>query len=119
MLVAKEPVLFEQNLVMTVEPVQIGETAERYLARHEDQLLKANVQRTAVGRSESVTLESGRKALLAEYKLGGGPTGERLRQLQLVTIKDDVAYVLIATHLDGPVFEASREQMRSFLLSFA
>jgi hypothetical protein len=118
MLVAKQPVLFEQNLVITVERVRLGETAKAYLARQQEKLKKQNVQRTEVVPVAEVALKNGGKGVLGEYTLAGGPSGERLRQLQLVTIKKDLACTLIATHLDGPVFEDARDEMRAFMLSF-
>ncbi len=44
--------------------------------------------------------------------------GERVRQMQLVVIKNGVAHTTIATHLDGISFENVREEFRAMLLSF-
>jgi hypothetical protein len=118
MLVAKGGALFEQNLVVSIEPVSPGETAKQYAQRQMDRLKKANAQRTDAAPAVEVMLRNAEPGLLLEQTVPGGPNGERLRQMLLVTIKNDVAYTLIATHLDGEVFERSRETLRKFLLSF-
>ena len=38
--------------------------------------------------------------------------------MQLVVFKDGVAHTTIASHLDGPSFEAVRAEFRAMLLSF-
>jgi hypothetical protein len=38
--------------------------------------------------------------------------------MQLVALKDGVAYTVIASHLDGTPFEQTRGEFRTMLLSF-
>jgi hypothetical protein len=47
-----------------------------------------------------------------------GATGERVRQMQLVCIKEGVAHTVITSHLDGPPFENARKEFRAMLDSF-
>ncbi|CAN0586422.1 unnamed protein product, partial [Laminaria digitata] len=47
-----------------------------------------------------------------------GAGGERVRQMQLVVIKNGIAHTTIASHLDGASFERARKEFRAMLVSF-
>lgn len=108
---------FQRNLVATMEQVEPTLTLEAYAKRQIDGLRQAGVQRTEIGKPERVKLPRGREGLIIEQIiLGAG--GERVRQLELICIKDGLAHTLIASHLDGVAFEGARKSFRSILLSF-
>ena len=113
----KPPRPFQRNLVATMEQVDPTETPQAYVNRQVEGLRAAGVPRQEAREPETVKLEGDRTGLLTEQLIVGG-TGERVRQMQLVTIKDGCAYTLIATHLDGASFEAVRDEFRKILLSF-
>jgi hypothetical protein len=108
---------FQRNLVATMEQVNPTETPETYVNRQIEGLRAGGVPRQEGREPETVKLESGRAGLLTEQLIVGG-SGERVRQMQLVTIKDGCAHTLIASHLDGAPFEAVRDEFRGILLSF-
>jgi hypothetical protein len=108
---------FQRNIVATMEQVESTMTLEAYVKRQVDGLRQAGVQRTEVAKPERVKVASAKDALITEQVIMG-QTGERVRQMQLVCIKDGLAHVVIASHLDGATFEAARASFRSMLLSF-
>ena len=108
---------FQQNIIATMEQVGKKETPESYVKRQIEGLRKAGVQRKETAPPEKVTLDTGVQGLLTEQSVVG-PGGERVRQLQLVSIKDGVAHTLIASHLDGAPFEAAKASFRQMLTSF-
>lgn len=108
---------FQQNLVATMEQVENKETPESYVKKQLDGLRKAGVSRQEAAPPERVKLKSGGEGLLTE-QIVVGPGGERVRQLQLVAIKDHVAHTLIASHLDGVAFAGVKNAFREMLLSF-
>jgi hypothetical protein len=107
---------FQRNLVATMEQIDPGVTAESYVKRQIEGLRQAHVVREDVGEPETVLLAGGIKGLVTEQIIIGG-TGERVRQMQLLTIKDGVAHTIILSHLDGKPFEAVRSEFRKMLLS--
>lgn len=113
----KPPKPFQRNLVVSAEQVGPAETPETYVSRQIEALRVAGIPRQEARQSEIVKLEGGHMGLLTEQFIVGN-SGERVRQLQLVTIKDGCAYTLVATHLDGAPFEAVRDEFREMLLSF-
>ena len=114
---AKQSKPFQRNLVATIEQVETTETAETYVNRQIAGLNAAGVRRLEARGPETVELAGGRTGLLTE-QIVIGANGERVRQMQIVAIKDGCAYTLITSHLDGPPFEAARAEFRSILLSF-
>jgi hypothetical protein len=108
---------FQRNLVATMESVHPEETPEQYVERQLAGLWKAGVEQYLDER-EQVTLKGDLKGLLHESVIIG-TGGERVRQMQLVCIKESVAYTLIASDLDGERFNAARQQFREMLLSFS
>jgi hypothetical protein len=109
---------FQRNLVASMERVGPGVTAESYVRRQIEGLRAAEVARQEAREPEKVKLSGGLEGLITEQViLGAG--GERVRQMQLVSIKDGVAYTLITSHLDGTPFEAVRQEFREMLLSFS
>jgi hypothetical protein len=108
---------FQQNLVATMEQIGASETPESYVKKQLDGLRKAGVSRQEAAPPEKVKLKSGGEGLLTEQVVIG-PGGERVRQLQLVSIKHGVAHTLIASHLDGASYLAVRQAFRDMLLSF-
>lgn len=117
MLTTKAVQPFQRNLITTLEQVSDKETPETYVKRQIDGLREAQVQRTEGRPPEQVTLKSGAKGLLTEQVIAG-QGGERVRQMQLVVIKNNVAHCAIASHLDGASFEKVRDEFRNMLLSF-
>jgi hypothetical protein len=113
----KPPRPFQRNLIATLEMIGPAETPESYVGRQIKGLREAGVAREEARPSETVTLEGGRAGLLTEQVILSA-NGERVRQMQLVTLKDGCAYTLIASHLDGAPFEAARAEFRNMLLSF-
>jgi len=107
---------FQMNLVATMERVDDEVTAEDYVDRQVAGLRSVGVSRRGAKEAETVQLSDG-EGLLTEQVIKG-QTGERVRQMQLVAIKHGVAYTLICSHLDGPLFENSRATFRRMLLSF-
>ena len=108
---------FQRNLITTLEFVGDRETASSYLQRQSAVLDQVQMDRVVVGPPEAVQLEGGHEGLLTEQVIRG-QAGERVRQMQLVVVKDAVAHTTIASHLDGAPFEAAREAFRHMLLSF-
>lgn len=109
---------FQRNIVVTTEQVEPSMTLEGYVKRQVEGLRAAGVTRQDAGKPEKVKLPNGAEGLLTEQIITGGQ-GERVRQLQLVTIKGDQAQTVIASHLDGASFEAARKSFRQMLLSFS
>ncbi len=108
---------FQRNLVATMEEVDAKTTLESYVKRQIDGLKAAGVTRQDAGKPERVKLAAGADGLITEQIiLGSG--GERVRQMQLVSIKNGVAHTVIASHLDGAAFESARAELRKMLLSF-
>jgi len=108
---------FQQNLILTVEQVAPGETAEAYVQKQIEGLRKANVPRKETAKPEKVALKGGHEGLLTESSVTG-PAGERVRQLQLVVVRNGVAHTLIASNLDGLPYDQGRELFKKMLLSF-
>lgn len=108
---------FQRNLVATMEEVPEGVTPEIYVRRQVEGLRKAGVERRQAEQPERVELAGGVNGLLTEQVITAG-TGESVRQMQLVCIKQNIAYTLIASHLDGAPFRRAREEFRRMLLSF-
>ncbi len=118
MLTTKAVRPFQQNVIATMEQVGKDETPESYVQKQLDGLRKAGVQRKETAPPEKTKLASGHDALITEQSVVG-PSGERVRQLQLVTIKDGVAHTLIASNLDGLPYSDSKKQFKAMLTSFA
>lgn len=120
-----QPKPFQSNIVATIEQVDADKTAERYVQRQIDGLKKANVPRWETNPPQIVMLPNGLEGLITEQQVEG-PSGDIVRQLQLVTIKREstknegpaYAYTLIATHLEGQAFEEMQDEFRAMLTSF-
>lgn len=108
---------FQKNLITTFDFVGPHETADAYVKRQNAALDQIHMGRKKVGAPETVRLSGGQEGLLTEQVIQG-QTGELVRQLQLVVVKDGVAHTTIASHLDGAPFEAERAEFRRVLLSF-
>jgi hypothetical protein len=117
MLTTKSVRPFQRNLVATMEEVDSSTTLESYVKRQIDGLRQAGVARQDAGKPERLKLGNGLEGLVTEQIIVGG-TGERVRQMQLVCIKDGIAHTIIASHLDGAPFEAARKSFRQMLVSF-
>jgi len=117
MLTTKAVRPFQRNIVATMEEVEPSTTLEGYVKRQIDGLKQAGVTRQDAGKPEKVKLGNGYDGLITEQIIVGG-TGERVRQMQLVCMKDGVAHTIIASHLDGNPFEAARKSFRTMLISF-
>jgi hypothetical protein len=113
----KQPRPFQSNLIITSETLEAGQTLQAYLNRQLKGLIEAGVTRYEGAEPEIVRLASGLDGLVTEQIIVG-PTGDRVRQMQLLCVKGGCAYTLITSDLDGPSFDASRDQFRALLLSF-
>ena len=109
---------FQRNIVVTMEQVAEGETPQAYVDRQLDGLRRAGVKRWETYDPEPVKLAAGSLDGLLTQHVIEGSDGERVHQMQLVCIRDGLAYTLIASHLDGPPFQKAREEFRQILLSF-
>ena len=107
---------FQQNLVVVSELVEEKETLPAYVQKQTAKLQEQGALHRPPGPLEKVTLGDGRDGLLFEHVVLG-PSGERVRQMQLIALKNGVLHALIASHLDGLPFEAQREGFRSMLRS--
>jgi hypothetical protein len=116
MLTANPSQPFQSNIIMTAEPVGDEETAESYIRKQQEGLLRAALTRRDAAPPEKVTLSDGHDGLLTEQVLMV-PEGGWVRQLQLMTLKDGVAYTVIASQLEGEPFRRMREAFRNILLS--
>lgn len=110
------PGAFQRNLITTMEPVGPRESPESYVARQVKSLEAAKVARSELRPPQVVKLGEG-EGLLTE-QLIEGQGGDKVHQLQLVFIKEGVAFTAIASHKDGPSFEAARPELMEMLLSF-
>ncbi len=117
MLTTKAVQPFQRNMITTLEQVSPKETPETYVKRQIDGLKEAGVPRQEGNKPESVTLEGGLTGLITEQIIQGAG-GERVRQMQLVVIKNGIAHTTIASHLDGASFERARKEFRAMLVSF-
>jgi hypothetical protein len=113
---ADEP-LFQRNLVATMESVAPKETPESYVDRQLAGLWKAGVEQY-LDDAEKVTLGGDLKGLMHESVIVSPTGGERVRQMQLVCIKDGIAFTLIVSDLDGERFDSARQEFKEMLLSF-
>ena len=108
---------FQRNLITAMEAVSADETAESFVQKYVAALASADVTQQ-VPTPEEVSLADGElRGLITEHVVTG-PHGEKVRQMQLVFIKEGIAFTAIASHLDGPPFENAREEFRSMLLSY-
>jgi hypothetical protein len=108
---------FQSNMIVTMERVGPEVTPESYVRRQLEGLREAGVDRRDARTPEKVQLENGIEGLLTEQVILAA-TGERVHQMQLVCIKNEVAHTIIGSHLDGAPFEAVRDEFRKMLLSF-
>lgn len=106
---------FQQNIVVTAEPVPENMTTEKYLGLQRDGLRKAGVD-FEVSKPEIVKLDNETDGLLVEQVVMG-PSGESVRQMQLICILDKFAFTCIASNLDGDPFDNARARYRNMLLS--
>lgn len=107
---------FQQNLVVVSEPVEASETAESYVQKQTAKLKEQKALYAAPGQLEKVTLANQRPAVVFEHVVLG-PNGERVRQLQLISVANKRIHAMIASHLDGPRFSAQRAALRQLLTS--
>jgi hypothetical protein len=112
------PRSFQQNFIATMEQVGVVETPESYVRRQVEGLRKAGVERSQVGSLRMIQLAEGDLHGVLMEQVITGPTGEMVRQMQLVCIKQGVAYTLIASNLEGEPFERARDEFQRMLLSF-
>jgi hypothetical protein len=106
---------FQQNVVVVSEPVPEEETAESYVQKQTAKLKEQKALFAAPGQLEKVSLGSNRAAVLFEHVVLG-PNGERVRQMQVVSLHAGRMHALIASHLDGPRFAAHRSALRQMLV---
>lgn len=107
---------FQQNVVVVCEKLGEEETLEGYVARQTQKLKEQGAMSLPPGPMEKVPMGGERRAVMFEHVVLG-PQGEKVRQMQLVTLKDKNLHALIASHLDGLPFEAARETFSALLRS--
>ena len=100
-----------------MEEVGPDVSAGSYLDRQLTGLREAGVTRYEGRPPEQVLLADGAIGIITEQVITGS-TGQWVRQMQLITIKDKIAHTLILSQLEGPSFEIARDQFREMLLSF-
>ena len=106
---------FQRNIVATMERVGPEETPSSYLAKQIEGLRKAQVPRQEF-KVESVLLNAV-EGIITDQAITG-PSGEVVRQLQLICIKNGVAHTLIASHVYGAAFDRVRAEFEQILKSF-
>lgn len=116
MLSGSEARSFRQNIVATVEQVSEKETPQSYLKRQVEGLERAGVGRREVSSPEPVKLKTGLAGILSEQDVVL-PSGEWVRQMQVISIQSGRAYTLIASHLYGELYDKARSNFREMLLS--
>lgn len=107
---------FQQNLVVVSEMVEEGETLPSYVQKQTAKLQQQGALHRPPGPLEKVTLADGREGLMFEHVVLG-PSGEKVRQMQLIALKDGLLHALICSHLDGLPFESQRDAFRTMLKS--
>ena len=107
---------FQQNLVVISERVDAGETLDGYIGKQTGKLKDQGLMHRPPGPLEKVAMGGGREGALFEHVVLG-PSGEKVRQMQLVSLKGNLLYALIASHLDGLAFEAARATFSGMLRS--
>ena len=105
---------FQQNIVVVSEGVPNEETAEAYVKKQTDKLKEQKALFASPGQLEKIKLPGGKDAVLFEHVVLG-PGGERVRQMQVVSVSNGRMHALIASHLDGPRFAAHRGGLRAIL----
>ena len=107
---------FQQNLVVVCEKLDENETLDGYVARQTQKLKEQGAMFRPPGPMEKVPFPGGRQAVLFEHVVLG-PQGEKVRQMQMVTLKEGTLHALIVSHLDGLPFEAARDDFSGLLRS--
>ncbi len=107
---------FQQNLVVVSEAIDKTETLQSYVQKQTAKLQQQGALHRPPGPMEKVNLGDGREAVLFEHVVLG-PSSEKVRQMQLMTLRSGMLHALIASHLDGLPFEAQRESFRTMLKS--
>jgi hypothetical protein len=112
---------FQRNLVVTIEQLTERVSPENYIRRQLDGLRQAGVFRETTRGPEKVSLAGGTSGTIMEQVVAS-PSGEMVRQMQLVVMADQdqgsLAYVLITSHLEGEPFEKVRDEFTKILTSF-
>jgi hypothetical protein len=114
----KAPEPFLRSVVVNLEPVAEGVSATAHAQALRRRLADAGLDVRPVSGPEVRDVAGGVPAVFSEHTLAG-PEGERLRQLQAVFVKGQVAVQAVATHLDGPLFEGARDELTKLLASFS
>lgn len=107
---------FQQNLVVVSEMVEKGETLQSYVQKQTSKLQQQGALHRPPGPMEKIALGEGRESVIFEHVVLG-PSGEKVRQMQLMTLKAGMLHALIASHLDGLPFESHRDNFRGMLTS--
>ena len=107
---------FQQNLVVVSEMIEKGESLQSYVQKQTSKLQQQGALHRPPGPMEKLSMGEGREAVIFEHVVLG-PSGEKVRQMQLMTLKGGMLHALIASHLDGLPFESQRESFRSMLQS--
>lgn len=116
-LIGIDPQEFQPNLVATSERVSPIVSLESYVESQIQGYASSGIFRQQDGPSEKVILSGGLHGIVWEQVVKG-QDGSYVRQIQLVTIKESVAYTLILSGLDCATFKQNREQNLGILLSF-
>lgn len=105
---------FRDTVAIAAQPVEKGTTAGTY---HQASLRELASEGLQVVKTEDFARPgvSGIRCELVQE----GPRGERLRQIQHVFVKDQEAWVLVGTSLDGPSWTKTRERLEAIMASFS
>ena len=107
---------FQMNLVVVSEAIDNTETLQGYIQKQTAKLQQQGALHMKPGPMEKVNLGEGREAVIFEHVVLG-PSGEKVRQMQLMTLRGGMLHALIASHLDGLAFEMQSESFRTMLKS--
>jgi hypothetical protein len=110
------PVAFRESVTVAIEPVPKGTTPRQY---HEAQLeqLKHHAKDVAVV-SKTEKTHNNAPAIVVELQIGG-LRGERLRQIQLITIANGEAVAAMATTIDGGTYPIAKKRLLAVLESLS
>jgi hypothetical protein len=107
----------QQNIIATIEKIDANENISSYIQRQIESSRQFGINSQEITKPEEVLLHNGQDGVLCE-RIITAPTGHLVAQLQLVTLKDGFAYLIVASCLYGPSYEKDFDNFREILLSF-
>jgi hypothetical protein len=113
----KRGTAFSPNLVVSSDPLGAERSLERFIARHLDLASAAGALADKV-RPEVApwTVEGAENGCRVELVIKG-PSGERVRQIHVYALRSGRVVSVVASHLDGDLFDRARPELESALAS--